>query len=509
MKDRNEKKIFKEWLEKLQQESWQLELIISGLAIYGLFSVYGYLEGVRIDRDLGSQINFSPYVLGYFIFKTGILIFITNLLIHIVIRSLWIGAIGLRYVSGDINYDQLKYNKKVTDFYKTKIGSFDTYIEQLEKLSSIIFSYTFLLFFIFFSICIFTLEMYALDIVYYKIVGKEAYYEATSPIGTIHFFLGVVVAFDFISGGLIKRIKQRHFAFVYFWIYRYFGILTLSFLWRPILLNFLDLRFTKFFFFLSIPICFSLIYFNGMRLNNLSYFPMIDRSPKLSHLKSTKHIFQKEIYDELNLDSKSYSSINLFSIPSKRVRGPLFEVFVKGINSDDQFIQENNPELVKIRNVGMVRSSNYEYISEEKNKRDTDLDNAIDEIRKTFRDKNLVGKKRIENIRMVNKKIDSIQHIFLMKENEFNENNLSQVKQIIESTFNFEINEKPIDSKTVTCDFYQHPRSGVNGMLCFFPLDSLALGRNYFTINKIALISNDKDFFDTLKVTVPFIYEGL
>jgi len=30
------KPFFKEWLEKLQQESWQLELIISGIAILGL-----------------------------------------------------------------------------------------------------------------------------------------------------------------------------------------------------------------------------------------------------------------------------------------------------------------------------------------------------------------------------------------------------------------------------------------------------------------------------------------
>ena len=29
---------FRKWLDKLQQESWQLELIISGFAIYGLIS---------------------------------------------------------------------------------------------------------------------------------------------------------------------------------------------------------------------------------------------------------------------------------------------------------------------------------------------------------------------------------------------------------------------------------------------------------------------------------------
>ena len=29
-------KSFSQWLEKLQQESWQLELIISGIALFGI-----------------------------------------------------------------------------------------------------------------------------------------------------------------------------------------------------------------------------------------------------------------------------------------------------------------------------------------------------------------------------------------------------------------------------------------------------------------------------------------
>ena len=30
-------KSFSQWLEKLQQESWQLELIISGIALFGIW----------------------------------------------------------------------------------------------------------------------------------------------------------------------------------------------------------------------------------------------------------------------------------------------------------------------------------------------------------------------------------------------------------------------------------------------------------------------------------------
>jgi len=80
-----------------------------------------------------------------YMLHAGVFIFLINLIIHILIRSLWIGAIGLRYVSGDIDYDHLNYSSRFLDYYKGKIGSFDRYIQQLENFASILFSFTFLL----------------------------------------------------------------------------------------------------------------------------------------------------------------------------------------------------------------------------------------------------------------------------------------------------------------------------------------------------------------------------
>jgi hypothetical protein len=53
--------------------------------------------------------------------------------LHVVLRGLWIGALGLRYVSGDIDYEQLKYSPKFTKYLSKKIGSFDKYIATLEN----------------------------------------------------------------------------------------------------------------------------------------------------------------------------------------------------------------------------------------------------------------------------------------------------------------------------------------------------------------------------------------
>ena len=98
---------FKELLDRLQQESWQLELLISGFAIFGLFSA---MEPLLIKFDIAQH---DQKIVDTFIWSAALVscwILIANLLIHVVLRGLWIGALGLRFVSGDIDYDELRYS---------------------------------------------------------------------------------------------------------------------------------------------------------------------------------------------------------------------------------------------------------------------------------------------------------------------------------------------------------------------------------------------------------------
>ena len=45
---------FKKLLQKLQEESWQLELLISGFAIFGLFTAF---EPISISVKEAQQVN--------------------------------------------------------------------------------------------------------------------------------------------------------------------------------------------------------------------------------------------------------------------------------------------------------------------------------------------------------------------------------------------------------------------------------------------------------------------
>ncbi|MBT8221649.1 MAG: hypothetical protein KJN96_00635 [Eudoraea sp.] len=89
---------FKKWLDILQQESWQLELIISGFAIYGLFMIIDPIE--LANQEAQNQGNMFRIFLMQGLMVSWYIITI-NLIAHVILRGLWIGAIGLRYVSGN------------------------------------------------------------------------------------------------------------------------------------------------------------------------------------------------------------------------------------------------------------------------------------------------------------------------------------------------------------------------------------------------------------------------
>lgn len=152
MNHQDDKKDFTKWLETLQQESWQLELIISGFAIFLLVGAYEPMNDWHYElkkiRTLKFAYSFHFMDMGLRTIRFVWHILFINLLVHVFLRGLWISTIGLRYVSGDIAFEKLKLSGQFNQFLRKRIGSFDNYIERLEKACSVIFAFTFLLFFI-------------------------------------------------------------------------------------------------------------------------------------------------------------------------------------------------------------------------------------------------------------------------------------------------------------------------------------------------------------------------
>ncbi len=374
----------------------------------------------------------------------------------------------MRYVSGEINYDALKYNERITNYYKRKIGSFDDYIEKLERFASVMFSYTFLLFFAMISIVLFMFPAYVLAFLSMELTdsitqdwdkiftlikgnGNQKLIAIFGILANLHIALGMVVAFDFITLGLLKKIKQKHFSWLYFWIYRYMSTVTLSFLWHPMLLNFLDAKFTKSLFFLIVPYIIALLMLPNYKYIYSSYYPALNLYEEM-HLEQSKYAYNPIFYDDEIAKRKDKALfVRLYSIPSKRVHGRVFELFMRNRDTDDDFIQLQDSTLKPLRNKGFKR------------------------------------------------------HRYQIQNKE-GLNNFLAVKQLTESSFWFDIDERPVPPESVDCDYYLHPDNQQEGMLCFFPLDSLEIGRHYLTIHKVRVLN--QRYLDTIEVTIPFVYEG-
>ncbi len=306
---------FKKWLDILQQESWQLELIISGFAIYGLFMVIEPIEAAGFEAE--NDQNWYRILITQGLLVSWYILTI-NLIIHVILRGLWIGAIGLRYVSGDIEYEKLKYSPKFNKHLQKRVGSFDNYVATLEKYCSIIFAVTFLLVF-------YLLGLLLIDFIMALIANWME--NDTIPDWArnwvaipLMIFLGIgtfLTFIDFITQGWLKRKKWTTvFYYPVYWIFKY---LTLSFLYRPMVYNFLDTKFGKRLSFVIVPLYILLTILAGTGFSTSNYLD--------SDLNSNNYIANKQNYSSLMKGSKDF--VDLASIPSKVIESPYLNVFIE------------------------------------------------------------------------------------------------------------------------------------------------------------------------------------
>lgn len=323
---------FKELLDKLQQESWQLELLISGFAIFGLFSA---IEPIGIRYDIAKYENDLVSIVVSYAALVSCWILVSNLLIHVVLRGLWIGALGLRYISGDIDYDELKYSEKFTKFLQKRIGSFDNYIANLENYCSVLFAVSFLFIFYFLAclLCMVAIMFTVFIFLDTDLNGAWEGISITIGIALILFicFGSLLTFIDFISQGFLKR--KKWIAKFYFPIYKIFSFVTLSFLYRPLVYNFLDNRFGKRLSWILIPIYVGVIFLSTFSTKKSNY---LNKKSKSSIYYSNANNYEDQIHKETDF-------IKTATIPSKVITESYLKVFlIYNENLEDKLFEFNN-----------------------------------------------------------------------------------------------------------------------------------------------------------------------
>ena len=323
---------FKKLLVKLQEESWQLELLISGFAIFGLFTAFPSIIESANEAQNTRQI-YKLVISQVAVISCAILIF--NLLLHVLLRGLWIGALGLRYVSGDIDYDILNYTDKFTNYLKKKVGSFDKYIATLENYCSIIFAISFLLIF---YVLAFTFTIIAIALIANFIIGNDdlpSWISKGVGISLMVFItFGMLVSFvDFVTQGFLK--KKKWLSKLYFPIYWVFSFITLSFLYRPLVYNFLDNKFGKRLSFILVPVYFIILLMTSLTYKYSNYINV--------NSSSKDYIANSSNYEDLLNDKSQF--IDDVAIQSKVITDPFVKVFVAFNKNIEDYIFDFNPGL--------------------------------------------------------------------------------------------------------------------------------------------------------------------
>jgi len=491
-KIRVSKTAFREWLEKLQQESWQLELLISGFALFAVWEartlIDGYENYLTINR-VGTG-SITGTLLGSFSWLLNISwrIFFFNLLIHVLARGLWIGAIGLRYVSGDIDYDYFNYADIFTNFLKKNVGDFDDYIERLERFSSVIFAYTFLLFFIFLSLILYFAEIFAVFFALADDPGLAGF------VILLFIFLGLIAFIDFITMGGIKKIKEKNIAKVYFVFYRIFSFLTLSFLYRPLLYNFWDEKYTRRLFLFSIPYIFLLSYVS--RIDSVAY----PHFPLHAHNQiQEKMTFESYYYDDertlaqarkKGIFRKKHAILGI-SLPSIELQGNYGWFFLRTYPSDARWLKEEQ-KITPYKESGLVIDG---WTDEVENKILSNFD-SLESAQKV----NLRSKKAALRTELKAKEVTLLQS-GLMEEDGTLKIDEDYWKEKIDSVGRYwwdkkqahklkqlkKLNNSLLDLATITidgvnykdscdCKFYIHPNLGEKGLRCYFPMKTMEEG---------------------------------
>ena len=416
------------WLERLSRESWQLELLISGFVLFLLAGSYDGLEylenrGQFLAENIPGGIIYQVPVL---MIEGAWLLLFLNLLLHVVLRGMWIAAIGLRSVSGGIEYDKLKFHPVYNEYLQRKMGSFDDFIDRLERLSSTFFAFTFLVVFALIGLLM-TLFCLSLVLFTFTQIGERVFgvnLEVAAGILTIVFaipflLVALTYAIDFATLGYFKR--QRDIHKVYMPIYRFFSFITFAGLYRPLYYNMIDNRFGRKLGKILVPYLLILILISVGRWHTHRYFPLSSRD-------ST--VVSRIVYDDRRNEG---TLVRNASIPSRTVRDGFLEVFVKyHARNDEPVMEELAAELKSTKWKGYIPIPNYGNRS--------------------------------------------------LKKHSPSDSMLLAFSQIIRLTVNDSIYDAPPNPK-----FYYHPNFGERGILTTLDVDWLPRGLHELQVEKVRL----------------------
>lgn len=227
------------WLIDLQQRSWEPEIILSGIVLYGLFQLPEKLDqfllyfksnvfGLTTDIDILVSIA-----------KISIYFLVTGLITHLIGRGVWAGLLGLSYIFPEgINHDRLRlrprFHRKVKNIPAT-----DQMIVRMEKVCSSIFSITFLIFMSIVGGYLFFVFLALLPGYVFLALADFNYnlplFNILRLYALLILILGSIGLIDFLTLGYLK--KYKWFEKIYWPFYQVISFFSLARFYRGVYYN--------------------------------------------------------------------------------------------------------------------------------------------------------------------------------------------------------------------------------------------------------------------------------
>ncbi len=339
-----------EWVKEIARQSWEPELIISGVAIYLSISIHQgldyLLETYLFDLSLTSpRDGVGLPLLIYSVFKSISMILALTFIVHFIIRAFWVATVGLLsvYPKG-IVYKNLPF---FNDFHKQqlelKLGRIEGFILNLDRTASSIFSTSFL----------FVITLTGVSFVYFFVfllvnVSRLLMAKATYELYARYLFLVLmVVAIAFTLFNLILNLKwvknNPRWAKIPFEFNWRTGNFLFPGIYRPsqyiILMYYANVSKTRIF-----------LYAGGMMLffmANVLYYSIYVPVPQVfdtrSYNSSVEDLYQviPERYD--NLIPNNHKSQSL-SIQSDVIKDPYIRLFISYPKYLDDELQDFCPK---------------------------------------------------------------------------------------------------------------------------------------------------------------------
>ncbi len=261
-------------LDFLQRQSWQLELIITGFALAGMISgASKFHELILYLQDISQQFDYIGPAAVFILWGINLAYFLTILhfFMNVVLRCLWIGGLALRGTMNKKAYLNDDYAPNFARYLHRRHGSFDRYVERLDKAASLVFAFTFLLVAILFGIIFYLLVymgFFAVLATAFDTIGAQI----ASALFLLYILVGFLYLSDFLTAGAFKRGGEAF----YFPIYRAMGWLTLARLYRPLYYAVISNKWGKRLILAMVPYILLLVLIPRQTLDPIPYISRVD-----------------------------------------------------------------------------------------------------------------------------------------------------------------------------------------------------------------------------------------